>query len=100
MAADKALRRWLVVVGIAAVALILGYLGLDEYLSHHPASPYSRGRLDILFRDLQLFVLNSGPAEGAGPFPVTLGIARFLAPATTAVATVEALTPRSGKRYV
>ena len=88
---DEALRRWLVVFGIAAVALILGYLGLDEYLSHHPTLMFRRGRLDILFYDLQLFVLNSAPAEGAGPFPVTLGIARFLAPATTAVATVEAV---------
>ena len=88
---DKALRRWLVVLGIAAVALILGYLGLDEYLSHHPTPLFGRGRLDILFYDLQLFVLNSAPAGGAGPFPVTLGIARFLAPATTAVATVEAV---------
>ncbi len=31
------------------------------------------------------------PAEGAGPFPAALGIARFLAPATTAVATVAAV---------
>ena len=27
---DKALRHWLVVLGIAAVALILGYIGLDQ----------------------------------------------------------------------
>ena len=88
---DKAVRHWLIVLGIAAVALILGYFGLDEYLSHHPTMGFGRGRTDILFYDLQLFVLNSGPAEGAGPFPVTLGIARFLAPAATAVATVEAV---------
>lgn len=86
---DQALRRWLIVLGIAAVALILGYLGLYEYLSRHPMLDYGRGRPDIFFYDLQLFVLNSAPAEGAGPFPVTLGIARFLAPATTAAATVE-----------
>ena len=86
---DKALRRWLLVLGIAALALILGYLGLNEYLSHHPALGFGRGRTDILFYDLQLFVLNSAPAEGAGPFPVALGIARFLAPATTVAATVE-----------
>jgi len=88
---DKALRRWLVVLGIAVAALILGYLGLDEYLSHHAGSQFGKSRPDILFYDLQLFVLNSGPADGAGPFPVTLGIARFLAPVTTAVATVEAV---------
>jgi hypothetical protein len=88
---DKALRRWLVVLGIAAVALILGYIGLDQHLSHHPTPMFGRSWTDILFYDLQLFVLNSAPAGGAGPFPVALGIARFLAPATTAVATVEAV---------
>jgi len=88
---DKALRHWLVVLVIAGVALILGYLGLNEYLSHSPKLGFGRGRLDILFYDLQLFVLNSAPAEGAGPFPVALGMARFLAPAATAVATVEAV---------
>ena len=88
---DKALRRWLIVLGIAAVALILGYIGLNQYLSHHPRLMFGSSWTDILFYDLQLFVLNSAPAGGAGPFPVTLGIARFLAPATTAVATVEAV---------
>lgn len=88
---DKALRHWLVVLGIAAVALILGYIGLDQHLSHHPTPMFGRSWTDIFFYDLQLFVLNSAPAGGAGPFPVTLGIARFLAPATTAVATVEAV---------
>ena len=86
---DKTLRRWLIVLGIAAVALILGYLGLNEYLSHHPKLGFGSRWTDILFYDLQLFVLNSAPAESAGPFPVALGIARFLAPATTAAATVE-----------
>ena len=88
---DKALRRWLLVLVIAGVALILGYLGLNEYLSHNPKLGFGRGRLDILFYDLQLYVLNSAPAEGAGPFPVALGMARFLAPAATAVATVAAV---------
>ena len=86
---DKAVRRWLIVLGIAAVALILGYLGLNEYLSHHTNLGFGRGWADILFYDLQLLVFNSAPAGGAGPFPATLGIARFLAPAITAAATVE-----------
>jgi hypothetical protein len=85
---DKVLGRWLIVLGIAAVSLVLGYIGLNEYLSHNTASGFGRGWTDILFYDLQLFVLNSAPAEGAGPFPVALGIARFLAPAATVVATV------------
>ena len=65
---DKALRRWLVVLGIAAVALILGYIGLDQYLSHHPTLMFGRSWTDILFYDLQLFVLNSARAGGAARF--------------------------------
>ena len=83
---DKRLLRWLIVLGIAAVALILGYLGLSEYLSHQTVPEFGMGWADILFYDLQLFVLNAAPAEGPGPFPVALGIARFLAPAVTALA--------------
>jgi hypothetical protein len=86
---DRTLVRWLIVLGIAAVALILGYIGLDDYLSHQPVPQFGRGWADVLFYDIQLFVLNSAPAAGASPLPVTLGIARFLAPAATFVATVE-----------
>jgi TrkA-N domain len=85
---DKVLGRWLIVLGIAAVSLVLGYIGLNEYLSHQPTPMFGRSWTDILYYDLQLLVLNSAPAGGTGPFPVTLGIARFLAPAVTVVATV------------
>ncbi len=86
---DKALGRWLVVLGIAAVALVLGYVGLHEYLSRQTVQGFGKSWADILFYDVQLFVLNAAPAQTAGPFPVALGVARFLAPAATAVATVE-----------
>ena len=84
---EKALRHWLVVLGATAAGLILGYIGLHEYLSQHPS--LGRSWTDVLFYDLQLFVLNSAPADGAGPFPVALGVARFLAPAATIAATFE-----------
>jgi len=84
------LARWLIVLAIAAAALILGYLGLNQYLSHQQApAAYGRGWADILFYDVQLFVFNAAPTQGPGPFPLTLGIARFLAPATTVLAGVE-----------
>ena len=84
------LARWLIVIVVAVVALVLGYLGLNRYLSHQPApAAYGRGWADILFYDVQLFVFNAAPTQGPGPFPVTLGIARFLAPATTVLAGVE-----------
>jgi hypothetical protein len=87
----RALARWLIVLGTAAAALILGYVGLDGYLSHQTVPGFGRGWADVLFYDVQLFVFNSAPTQGAGPFPVELGIARFLAPATTVVAAVEAV---------
>lgn len=85
---DKTLVRWLIVLGIAVAALILGYVGLNEYLSQQKTPEFGRGWADILFYDLQLFLLSAAPAQGPGPFPVVLGIARFLAPAASAVATV------------
>lgn len=75
-------------LGATVAGLILGYIGLHEYLSQHPS--LGRSWTDILFYDLQLFVLNSAPADGAGPLPVALGIARFLAPAATIAATLAA----------
>ena len=77
-------------LGATAAGLILGYIGLHEYLSQHPR--LGRSWTDILFYDLQLFVLNAAPADGAGPFPVALGIARFLAPAATIAATLTAVS--------
>lgn len=91
---NRALTRWLIVGALAAAALVLGYDGLREYVSQQYLSAkampeYGRGWADILFYDLQLFVLNAAPADGPGPIPLSLGIARFLAPAATVVATVE-----------
>jgi voltage-gated potassium channel Kch len=93
---NKALVRWLVVGAFAAVALILGYIGLREYVLQQYLRPkavpeYGRGWADILFYDVQLFVLNAAPAGGPGPIPLPLGIARFLAPATALAATVAAV---------
>ena len=81
----------LLVAGMAIAALILGYIGLSQYLSQQVVPQYAKGWTDIVFLDIQLFVLNAAPAAGPGPIPVPLGIARFLAPAATAVAAVVAL---------
>jgi voltage-gated potassium channel Kch len=75
-----------------AAALILGYLGLWQYLSARaPAAQWGNSWDDILFYDLQLPVLSAAPVQAAGDFPVTLSVARFLAPVGTFVAALAAL---------
>jgi hypothetical protein len=49
-----------------------------------------RSWADILFDDVQLFVLQA-PLDGPGPYSLPLQIARFLAPGTTILAAVETL---------
>lgn len=89
---DKRLARFLGVLAVAVAALVLGYAGLSQYLSRHVGGDFGRGWSDILFYDIQLLFFTAGPTQGAGPFPVALGIARFLAPASTALATLETLS--------
>jgi TrkA-N domain/RyR domain len=94
------LARWLIVLAIAAVAFILGIIGLNQYLSHQQAPPaFGRGWADILYYDLELYVFNAAPVQGPGPFPLTLQIARFLAPAVTVLAGVETLRLLLGEQF-
>ncbi|HEY6786089.1 MAG TPA: NAD-binding protein, partial [Trebonia sp.] len=73
--------------------LILGYIGLHQYLFSLPAQKIQFGRnwWDIVFYDLQLPVLSSAPAQGPGPYPVPLEIARLLAPAVAGAAALGTL---------
>ncbi len=70
---------------LAVVALILGFIGLEIYLPSPLGWDNWRRDLDLLYYDLQLFVLSANPVQG-GPFPWQLNVARFLAPSTTAYA--------------
>lgn len=83
--AATALRLTFVIVGV--IALILGYIGLDQYLT---ATGQSRDVLHLFYSDLQLFVLGSDPLEDATDLPLALQIARFAAPAVTLFAVTEA----------
>lgn len=86
------LARFLLVAAVGLVPLVLGYIGLHEYLSRPPASAsYGHSWPDILFYDLQLPILAAAPVEGPGPYPVALGIARLLAPAVAGLATLGTL---------
>jgi RyR domain/TrkA-N domain len=89
---DGPLARILSALAIVLVPLVLGYFGLRQYLAEPAvAKIWGQGWKNTLFYDLQLPILGSGPVEGAGPFPAALGIARFLAPAAGAAATLGAL---------
>lgn len=78
---------------LTIVALVTGYLGLRQFLGElTPAqlATLGTGWRDILYYDLQLFVLSSQPLELRPNYPLLLDIARFAAPAATALALVEA----------
>lgn len=73
---------------LALVSLVCGYIGLATYIAR--VGGYSDHPLDLLYFDLQLFALSSPPLGEGGPYPITLDIARFGAPAVTVYALVEA----------
>ncbi|WP_306208498.1 NAD-binding protein [Actinoplanes sp. RD1] len=75
-------------VGLALVALMLGYIGLDQYFRQEALD--GRTFLNLLYCDLQLFVLGADPLQGATDFPLSLQLARFAAPAVTLFALAEA----------
>ncbi len=74
-------------------ALVTGFFGLQQLvagLGPVQARVLGTSFRDILYYDLQLFVLSSQPLEMTTDYPALLDIARFAAPAATALALVEA----------
>jgi hypothetical protein len=66
-------------------ALVLGYIGFGQLMG------WSTRPLDLLYYDLQLFVLGADPVQDPkAQLSVSLQIARFAAPAVTVYALVEA----------
>ncbi|MEJ3750102.1 NAD-binding protein [Actinomycetes bacterium KLBMP 9797] len=74
-------------VGLAVIALVLGYVGFAEHLAGQDA--LSRRPEDILYHALQLFVLDAEPPLAESRLPWQLQVARFAAPAATVFALVE-----------
>ncbi|GAA4948570.1 NAD-binding protein [Actinoplanes utahensis] len=70
------------------LALVLGFIGLDQYLAGQGVA--DRDPLNLLYGTLQLFVLGSDPLEGGTEFPPALQVARFVAPIVTLYAFAEA----------
>lgn len=77
---------WLVFIAMASAASLLGYLGFRELAlaAGEPERP-----LNLAYRTVQLFVLESGNIQGAVPWQ--LEIARVLAPLVPAWAVFQAL---------
>jgi hypothetical protein len=75
-------------VAVGVVALVLGFIGLAQWV--HRIDGYSGRPLDLIYYDLQLFVLGSPPLDNGGRLPALLEVARFAAPAVTVYALVEA----------
>jgi voltage-gated potassium channel Kch len=73
---------------LAAVSLTIGYLGFAQLVTER--TDLGHRPLDIIYYDLQLFVLGADPLQDPGPYPLLLEIARFTAPAATVYAMFEA----------
>lgn len=87
---------------LALVSVVLGYIGLARYVNALPdSSTYASATpLDVLYYSLQLFVLAAEPLDSTGTYPVTLEVARLLAPFTTILALVEGLIAMLRDRVV
>ncbi len=85
--------RWVVFAGLFVTSLALGWIGFDL---NGRALSEPRSFLDNLYRSLQLFIIHSGDV----PPPVSwqLEVARFLAPAVAAGATLSAIADLLGEQ--
>jgi hypothetical protein len=80
--------HWWLISGAAVLAAGLGFVGFRGYL-HATGGPM--GSWDVAYLTVQLFVLESGALEEGDAIPVSLQVARFLAPAVGAGALVTVL---------
>ncbi|WP_369373401.1 RyR domain-containing protein [Promicromonospora sp. Populi] len=71
---------------LVVVSLGLGWWGLTLDTTHVPGRTW----YDVVYHDLQLFVMGADPASGGGPLSWQLQVARFLAPGTAVYALFEA----------
>ncbi|MGW2090947.1 RyR domain-containing protein [Promicromonospora sukumoe] len=73
-------------VALVIVSLSLGCWGLILDTTHVPGRTW----YDVVYHDLQLFVMGADPASDGGPLSWQLQVARFLAPGTAVYALFEA----------
>jgi len=82
-----------VIAGLFITALVLGWIGFDL---NTRALGQPGSFLDNLYRSLQLFIIHSGAVPL--PVPWQLEVARFLAPAVAAGATLSAIAALLGEQ--
>lgn len=82
--------QWWAIAALGLAAMILGFIGFRDY---QVAVGASASFWEVLYRDVQLFVLESGAVDDESAVPVSLQIARLLAPAVAGVALVRAFAP-------
>ncbi|MFC5826407.1 NAD-binding protein [Nonomuraea insulae] len=80
---------------LALVSLVLGFAGMRTYLAGDPRFTL----LDLVYYDIQLFVVGSTPLDAGGSLPWPLEIARFTAPAVTIYALVETVRLLVGNEF-
>jgi hypothetical protein len=74
---------------LIVLSLVSGYVGFAVFL--HGNTQFGHGPLDLLYDDLQLFVLGPFPLQqGGADLPVALEIGRLTAPLVTIFAFIEA----------
>lgn len=80
---------WWMIAGAAATAVLLGMVGFREWaaVSGEPSPTF----WDRAYRTAQLFTLESGSVAAGDRVPISLQVARFLAPLVTAGAVVRAV---------
>jgi len=79
--------EWPVVLALGVVALLLGTFGFHQY---YILTGEAYTWLDCLYQSILLFPLNAGLLAAGVPLPLSLQIARFLAPAVAAFAVIKA----------
>lgn len=79
---------WIVIGILWIVVLVLGFVGFSLYLK--PQGEWNPSTLDILYRTIQLVVLESGAIDGHAGWPFE--IARFLAPPLAALTALKAFS--------
>ena len=95
------LVRFLGVLAVAIVALVLGGIGLEQYLTGPHAAERLRPQLLGTSSSTTCSCRSSAPPrpQGPGPYPVPLGIARILAPVGTFLAAVGTLFLLLGEQW-